>query len=471
MTGLERVKAEIRTLVSRLQVEAARREQGMPVAPISLHMIFAGPPGTGKTAVARLYGAILRDLGVLDKGHLVETDRAGLVAGYVGQTALKTKEKVADALDGILFMDEAYTLAAQPGAADFGREAVDTLLKEMEDRRDRLVVIAAGYPGPMQQFLASNPGLPSRFTKTIQFDSYEVDELVAITHSMAGHDGLRISQDADPILTAFFERARSAPDFGNARTARTVLERAREAQAARIAPLIKTPGVELDELTLADIESATTGIGNKPLGVGKRLSNGTGFFVTADGYVVTNAHVVDGCTDPKVVYGLSEPIPAQVLARDTANDLALLKIEFASDHVAALRAGVRMGEEIAAFGYPLQGTLSIGGNFTVGNVSALAGFKNDSGRIQISAPIQPGNSGGPVIDQRGNVIGVAVGFLAGHGKGAAQNVNFAISINVLTAFLDSYGVHYSTETSDHPLQIVELAEKAQSIAVLILCEK
>ena len=256
ITGLETVKAEIGTLIQRLQIEAARREQGLPVAPISLHMVFAGPPGTGKTTVARLCGAILRDLGVLEKGHLVETDRAGLVAGYVGQTALKTREKIADALDGILFIDEAYALAGQPGAvADFGREAIETLLKEMEDKRDRLAVIVAGYPEQMRSFLTSNPGLPSRFTKTIQFESYKTQDLVAITHSMARRDGLRLSQDADPVLRNFFERARTAPDFANARTARTILERAREAQAARIAPLLGSPGLDLDELTLADIQS------------------------------------------------------------------------------------------------------------------------------------------------------------------------------------------------------------------------
>jgi S1-C subfamily serine protease/Holliday junction resolvasome RuvABC ATP-dependent DNA helicase subunit len=472
MTGLDRVKAEIGTLISRLQVEAARREQGLPVAPMSLHMVFTGPPGTGKTAVARLYGAILRDLGVLEKGHLVETDRAGLVAGYVGQTALKTREKIADALDGILFIDEAYTLADQAGAAaDFGREAIDILLKEMEDKRDRLVVIVAGYPEQMHKFLASNPGLPSRFTKAIDFKSLEDGDLVAITHSMARRDGLRLSPEADPVLKAYFERARAASDFANARTARTVLERAREAQAARLAPLIGSPGVDLRELTLADIQSATTGDNEKPFGAKKGLSNGTGFFVTADGYVVTNAHVVEGCEDPKVVCGSAGLVPAQVLARDAANDLALLKVEAESEHVAALRTGVRIGDEIALFGYPLQGMLSAGGNFTVGNVSALAGLKNDSRHIQISAPVQPGNSGGPVIDQCGNVIGVVVSYLGAHNKGSAQNVNFAINMNVLAAFLDSHGVTYSTVASEHPLQKFELAEKARSISVLILCEK
>ena len=470
MVGLARVKAEIETLVQRLKVEAARREQGLPVAPISLHMVFSGPPGVGKTVVARLYGAILRDLGVLEKGHLVETDRAGLVAGYVGQTALKTKAKIAEALDGVLFIDEAYALTSKVAGESnsFGLEAVDTLLKEMEDNRSRLVVIVAGYPDQMGNFLASNPGLPSRFTKAVQFESYQPDDLVAVTHSMARRDGLRLSPDADPVLKAYFEWAAKAPDFGNARTARTVLERAREAQAARLAPMIGSPGVDLDELTLADIQAATTG--SNPSGGQKRISSGTGFFVTADGYVVTNAHVVEGCEDPKVVYGLAEPVPAQVVARDAVNDLALLKVGGASDHVATLRAGVRIGEEIAAFGYPLRGTLSAGGNFTRGNVSALAGLRNDSGHIQISAPVQPGNSGGPVVDQYGNVIGVVVSGLVRHSKGAAQNANFAIKVNGLTAFLDLHGVLYSTKASEHPLQGVELAEKVQSIAVLILCE-
>ncbi len=471
MIGLQTVKAEIGKLISRLQVEAARREQGLPVAPISLHMVFAGPPGTGKTVVARLYGAILRDLGVLEKGHLIETDRAGLVAGWVGQTALKTQEKIADAVDGVLFIDEAYTLAGSEGAGhDFGGEAIGTLLKEMEDKRDRLVVIVAGYFDPMRKLLASNPGLPSRFTKTILFQSYDADNLVDITRSMAGRDGLRVVPDADPVLKAFYEQARTRADFANARTARTVLERAREAQAARIAPLIGRDGVNLDELTLADFQAATSGeTANSP--DAKRLSNGTGFFVSADGFVITNAHVIEGCDDPKLVCGLAEPVLAQVVARDAKNDLALLRVDFAADHVAVLRAGVKVGEDIAAFGYPLQGTLSTGGNFTTGNVSALAGMQNDSRHVQITAPVQPGNSGGPVVDRAGNVVGVVVSVLTSHTKGAAQNVTFAINIGVLTAFLNAHGVPYQTAANEQPLRNVELAEKVQAMTVLILCEK
>ena len=471
MTGLDAVKAEIELLVSRLKVEAARRERGLPVAPVSLHMVFAGPPGTGKTVVARLYSAILRDLGVLEKGHLIETDRAGLVAGYVGQTALKTREKISDALDGVLFIDEAYALTEQGGTAhDFGREAVDTLLKEMEDKRDRLVVIVAGYPDQMRKFLASNPGLPSRFTKTVPFNSYEIDDLVAITNAIAQRDGLRVSADAEPLLRGFFERVRPAPDFANARTARTVLERAREAQAARVAPLIGTADFDLDELTLADIEAATSKDKDLPAGQ-KRGGSGTGFFVSVGGYVVTNAHVIDGYEHPKIVCGQEEPAEAQVVARDVRNDLALLKVGVRPDHVARLRHGVAVGEELAAYGFPLFGTLSAGGNFTLGNISALAGLQNDSRHIQITAPVQPGNSGGPVVDRSGNLIGVVVSGLGTHAKGAAQNVNFAINISTLIGFLNANDVPCLMETSEDPLSNVELANKVRAMSVLIMCER
>lgn len=262
MIGLDTVKAEIATLVERLKVEAARREAGLTVAPMSLHMVFTGPPGVGKTKVARLYGAILRDLGVLESGHLVETDRSGLVAGFVGQTALKTRQRVAEALDGILFIDEAYALAPRAGGQvdNFGQEAIDTLIKDMEDQRARLVVIVAGYPEPMRTFLQSNPGLPSRFTKTIHFRSYDADDLVLILHGMARADGLRIDPDSDADLQRHFTETRERPDFGNARAARTLLERAREAQAVRIGAHLSGGSVDLVALTRVDIATAIAAV-------------------------------------------------------------------------------------------------------------------------------------------------------------------------------------------------------------------
>ncbi|HVY14394.1 MAG TPA: AAA family ATPase [Rhodopila sp.] len=262
MIGLEPVKAELSTLIQRLRVEAMRRDQGLPAAPISLHMVFAGPPGVGKTVVARYYGAILRDLGVLEKGHLIETDRAGLVAGYVGQTALKTKSIVAQALDGVLFIDEAYALtkAGSDGRDSFGTEAIDALLKEMEDQRDRLVVIVAGYPREMEHFLTANPGLPSRFTKTIHFESYGSADLVRIAKVTAERDGFRIDAEADGLMQAYFERARGKRDFANARSARTLVERVREAQAMRIGPLLSSGSVDLTTLSLQDVEAAVSSL-------------------------------------------------------------------------------------------------------------------------------------------------------------------------------------------------------------------
>jgi SpoVK/Ycf46/Vps4 family AAA+-type ATPase len=258
MTGLETVKDEIATLVERLKVEAAQRKQGLPVAPMSLHMVFTGPPGVGKTVVARLYAEILRDLGVLAKGHLIETDRAGLVAGYVGQTALKTSNCIARALDGVLFIDEAYTLSGHTleHGDSYGQEAIDILLKEMEDKRDRLVVIVSGYPKQMDRFIASNPGLASRFTKVIDFPAYDADELATIVRSMIDAAGLRLGPRVDPMLRQFFVDSAGRADFGNARTARTLVERLREAQARRLAPLLADDTIDLAELTAADVRQA-----------------------------------------------------------------------------------------------------------------------------------------------------------------------------------------------------------------------
>lgn len=251
MVGLLPVKREINGLIARLNVEAARRREGLTDTAVSQHMVFTGPPGVGKTEIARVLGGIYRDLGVLSSGHLIETDRAGLVAGYVGQTAARTLEVCKSALDGVLFIDEAYSLAGE--GSDFGREAIDTLLKFMEDNRARMVVIVAGYPGPMRQFIAANPGLSSRFTRTVEFPTYSSDELVEILRRMAEAQSYLLPEDVAGVLTPWINGRKAAEDWGNAREMRTVLEKARGFHALRLA---QERDGDLRALTLDDIRSA-----------------------------------------------------------------------------------------------------------------------------------------------------------------------------------------------------------------------
>jgi SpoVK/Ycf46/Vps4 family AAA+-type ATPase len=223
MTGLQPVKDQVRALVS--QIRLAQR-RGRPSAELAApHMVFLGPPGTGKTTVARLIGEIFKALGLLTRGHLVEANRAKLVGGYVGQTALKTMERIEEAMDGVLFIDEAYALSRHDFGNDFGPEAIDTLVPEMENRRGRLCVIAAGYPADMDRFLQANLGLASRFTERVDFPDYSGPELLAILTAMAAQEGFSLDAGAQAAALRWFDvaRTREGANFGNARTARGLL--------------------------------------------------------------------------------------------------------------------------------------------------------------------------------------------------------------------------------------------------------
>jgi hypothetical protein len=235
MVGLGAVKEEVHRAANFARIQVMRRQQGLPVVQASLHSVFFGNPGTGKTTVARLMGRIYKSLGLLRRGHVIECDRGRLVAEYVGQTAVRTHAAIDSALDGILFIDEAYALAGR-GAEDFGSEAIETLLKRMEDERDRLIVIVAGYTKPMQQFIASNPGLESRFTNYLNFPDYQPDELLEIFHRMAAQSGLVCPAEAERKVREISEKlhALRTDQFGNAREMRNLFEAAVRNQSTRL---------------------------------------------------------------------------------------------------------------------------------------------------------------------------------------------------------------------------------------------
>lgn len=256
LIGLANIKAEVKSLVNSLQVQQMRKSQGLPNPEISNHMIFFGNPGTGKTTIARQLGHLYRQLGILSKGHFIETDRSGLVGGYLGQTALKTTEVLNSALGGILFIDEAYTLSSTHGEDQYGQEAIDTILKYMEDNRDDLIVIAAGYENLMGEFLSSNPGMKSRFNKYFRFNDYSEDELTEIFLCIATNSSYFLDEQAKSHLRGIIQEiTQNKPEnFGNGRTMRNLFERSLANQANRIVALSTSDKIDLQRITAEDIQ-------------------------------------------------------------------------------------------------------------------------------------------------------------------------------------------------------------------------
>ena len=259
MVGLPAVKSEVRALVDQIQVDAWRQAAGLSTGSGTNHLIFAGAPGTGKTTVARIYGKLLRTLGVLPHGGFSEVARRDLVGQYIGHTAEKTAQVFESSLGGVLFIDEAYTLSRSAGGGDgdFGQEAIDTLVKMMEDHRGEIAIIVAGYTSEMAGFLDANPGLASRFSKTIEFENYNPDELVLITSRLVAAADYRLDAGSEPALAAYFDRLANDRNFGNAREARRLFEAARQAQSQRLRALGRVPTRdELRELRVEDLTAA-----------------------------------------------------------------------------------------------------------------------------------------------------------------------------------------------------------------------
>jgi stage V sporulation protein K len=256
LVGMQSVKDEVKTLINLLKMQKLRQSKGIKPPPMTLHSVFCGPPGTGKTTIARLMGQIYKELGVLSKGHLVETDRAGLVAGYIGQTAAKVHQIVDSALDGVLFIDEAYALIPEDGGKDFGHEAVATLLTRMVNDGERLVVIVAGYQDDMSRFLDSNPGLKSRFNQYFSFEDYQPQELLKIFEGICKQHHFNLDSAAKELLLNKFCELYAArtKSFGNGRLVKNIFQKVIQGQANRLADISAISDEMMMTLQLEDVQ-------------------------------------------------------------------------------------------------------------------------------------------------------------------------------------------------------------------------
>ncbi len=250
--GLQTVKEEVHNLINMASVYQLRRQHDLPTTDMSLHLVFTGNPGTGKTMMARMMARIYRSLDILSRGQLVEVDRSGLVAGYVGQTAIKTQKVIEKAMGGVLFIDEAYALNGR-SENDFGQEAIDTILKAMEDHRDDLVVIVAGYTDLMDRFIHSNPGLESRFNRFLLFDDYTTDEMVEIFRMQCKKGCYQLTEEARPLIRDYIAEESADDSFGNARGVRNLFEHVLVAQNNRLAAMEKITREDLMTITADDV--------------------------------------------------------------------------------------------------------------------------------------------------------------------------------------------------------------------------
>lgn len=256
LIGLNAIKDDVKELIAFVKIQKMRKEQGLKAVPVSLHLVFTGNPGTGKTTVARILARLYKQIGVLSKGQLVEVDRSGLVAGYVGQTAIKTQEKISQAMGGVLFIDEAYALSQKDDA--FGQEAIDTILKAMEDNRDDFVVIVAGYTEPMEVFINSNPGLKSRFNKYIEFEDYSIDDLEKIFMMNCKKYDYVLEEDVEKHVRELIvqRKMEHSENYANAREVRNLFEEIITNQAKRVADLENPDSEAMTKICLQDLPGA-----------------------------------------------------------------------------------------------------------------------------------------------------------------------------------------------------------------------